>query len=266
MAYRDLFDISGKVALVTGGGSGIGRVLCEAMAEFGADVACVDINRKGAEETVERIRKFGHRTLVVEADVTKPDEVEGMISETVAELSNIDIQFNNAGIVTFPARIHEITIENWDRVMAVNLKGVFLCMRAVLPIMMSQKRGCIINIASVAGLVATVPELQSYGNYNASKAGVINLTKQGAVEYADYGIRVNAIAPNLVAGTNQATWRTKWSGEMLDRYNEVVLSRVPMKRRSDPADLKGVAVYLASNASSYVTGQTFVVDGGLMAW
>ena len=155
---------------------------------------------------------MGIEQLVIEADVTKPDEVERMISETVAELSSIDIQFNNAGIVTFPARIHEITIENWDRVMAVNLRGVFLCMRAVLQIMMSQKRGSIINMASVAGLVATVPELQSYGNYNASKAGVINLTKQGAVEYADYGIRVNAIAPNFVAGTNQATWRTKWSG------------------------------------------------------
>lgn len=264
MTERSIFDVSGRVALVTGGGSGFGRVFCETMAEFGADVACCDINKEWAQETAKVISKFGHRALVIEADVSKPDEVQHMINKTVAQLGTIDILFNNAGISTNPAKIHEILIEDWERVIAINLLGVFLCMRAVLPVMIKQKRGSIINISSVVGIKATDPETFPHANYAASKAGVISLTKQGAIEYAKDGIRVNCIALGFHEGTRLgAEWRASLPKEKLRARDEWIIKSTPMGRKGVPHEIKGLAIYLASDASSFVTGQIFIQDGGI---
>lgn len=266
MTEKGIFDLSGKVALVTGGGSGLGRVFCQALAEFGADVACADINREWAEETVALVEKFGHRTLAIVADVSKPEEVQSMIAATVAELGSLDILVNNAGITTKPAKIHEIAIEDWDGLMAINLRGVFLCMRAALPVMIKQQGGCIINISSILGLVGLDPEIVSYGNYSAAKAGVVALTRQAAADYGRNGIRVNAIAPGWHRGTRiTARWHSGWSPEREQRYYQLITERTPLGRRGEASELKGLIVYLASDASSFVTGQVFVQDGGWSA-
>jgi NAD(P)-dependent dehydrogenase (short-subunit alcohol dehydrogenase family) len=266
MAGKDIFDLSGKVAVVTGGGSGIGRLFCEAMAEYGADVACCDLNKDRARETVDRIGRFQRRFVVIEADVSRPDRVQYMADKTMAELGNIDILFNNAGIYPVESRVHETAIEDWDRTIAVDLKGVFLCMRAVLPIMIKQGKGNIINTASVNGIMTNDREVVPVASYNVAKAGVIALTRQTATEYAGDGIRVNCIAPGIIGDTSLVAERKKtWPQERLDKLLEMRLSRIPLRRIGTPEDLKGIAVFLASEASSFVTGQTFIIDGGQLA-
>ena len=253
----NIFDLSGKTALVTGGGSGIGRAYCEGMAEFGADVACCDIIEERAQETVELIRRFGHRAIAIKADVSKEDEVERMVNQTEEALGSIDIAFANAGIGEVSrALIHEKKIEDWDRVMAVNLRSVFLLMRAVFPLMIEKKAGNFITTASVSGLwPVTIPLGVGYAP---AKAGVIMLTKIAARQYADYGIRVNAICPGWHRTSIHSAARRK-------TLEQDVLTRVPMKRIGLPEELKGLAVWLASDASSFVTGQAFVQDGGEIA-
>lgn len=258
MANSDVFDLSDRVALVTAGGHGIGRAYCEAMAEFGADVACSDIRLDLAQETVELIKKYGHRATAIEADVSNPDQVEQMVAQTIAEFSTIDILFCNAGNVPPLTSLHDLAIEDWDRVMAVKLRGTFLCMRAVLPIMLKQKRGSIISTASVAGL--TTASTPNNGPYGASKAGIISLTRHAAVAYAKDGIRINAIAPGL-----HNTQPLLLPPELGEKLEDMLRPFIPMGRGATPSEIKGLAVYLASDASSYVTGQTFVQDGGLIA-
>jgi NAD(P)-dependent dehydrogenase (short-subunit alcohol dehydrogenase family) len=262
MPRKNIFDLSGKVALVTAGGHGLGREFCEAMAEFGANVAVNDIDKKLAQETVELTKRFGHRAIAVVADVSKPDQIERMVNQTVAEFGTVDILFNNAGIFHPPLRIHEMPIEAWDRCMDLDLRGVFLCMRAVLPIMLKQKRGSIINTASLAGLMAGGPEwsIPNSGPYGAAKAGVIALTRHAAVSYAKDGIRINAIAPG--AHLTQPLGAPR---EEMEKVEKKIANFVPMGRLGNPSEMKGLAVYLASDASSYVTGQTFVQDGGFSA-
>ena len=262
MERESIFDLSGRVALVTGGGSGLGKVFCESMAEFGADVACCDIIEDTAQETAELISRYGHKRQVIRADISQPDEVEYMVEQTVTKLGAIDILFNNAGIATVPTKIHEMSINDWDRVMAVNLRGVFLCTRAVLPVMINQKRGCIVNISSIAGIKAVNPRVLPQANYSAAKAGVVSLTRQAAMEYARDGIRVNCIVPGHHTGTRIAPLGPKWGKQELQRFEEMVARSNPMGRVGQPSELKGLAVYLASDASSYVTGQIFVQDGG----
>ena len=253
----NIFDLSGKTALITGGGSGIGRAYCEGMAEFGADIACCDIIEERAQETVALISRFGHRAITLKADVSKEDEVEHMVNQAVKALGSIDIAFANAGIGEGGRfMIHEKPIEDWDRIMAVNLRSVFLLMRAVFPLMIKQKAGNFITTASVSGLwPVTVPFAVGYAP---AKAGVIMLTKIAARQYAEYGIRVNTICPGWHRTSIHSAERRK-------TMDEDVLTRVPMKRVGLPEELKGLAVWLASDASSYVTGQSFVEDGGEIA-
>ena len=194
MKTSDIFCLEDKVALVTGAGRGLGRALCEAMAEFGADVVCVGRTEQNIQETAASISEFGNRVISIKADVSKPDEVANMVSETVNKLGSIDILFNNAGITSPPTRIGETPIEEWDKIISIDLRGVFLCMRAVIPVMLKQKRGSIINISSIGAFGCGVPEVAPAA-YGVSKAGVNILTKFGAVEYAKDGIRVNCIAP-----------------------------------------------------------------------
>jgi NAD(P)-dependent dehydrogenase (short-subunit alcohol dehydrogenase family) len=260
MEDKNIFDLSGRVALVTGGGRGLGRVFCETMAKYGADVACSGRTEQTLKETAELIGRFGRRALPIVADVSKPDDVEKMVSETVAKLGRIDILFNNAGISTRAMRVGDTPIEDWDRVIATDLRGVFLCMRAVLPLMVKQKRGSIINIASIGAFGGAEPEV-SPAAYGASKAGVIALTKFAAVEYAKDGIRVNGIAP----GMHRTGLGDKKGAEREAFISKMVAQNIPMGREADPGELEGLAVFLASDASGYVTGQTFVQDGGQLA-
>lgn len=262
MTDKGMFALSGKVALVTAGGRGLGREYCEAMAEFGADVACNDMSMERAQETVELIKRFGHRAIAVQADVSKSDDVERMVDQVLTEFGTIDILFNNAGIPNPPVRLHELAIEDWDRVMAVDLRGIYLVMRAVLPVMLKQKRGSIINTASVAGLVAGGEEwsLPNAAPYGTAKAGVIGLTRHAAVAYAKDGIRINAIAPGA-----HRTSPLGFPPEEMEKLDKKISKFIPMGRLGQPSEIKGLAVYLASDASSYVTGQTFVEDGGFTA-
>ena len=258
MVEKGMFDLSGRVALVTAGGHGLGRAYCEAMAEFGADVACSDIRMDLAQETVELISKFGHRAIAIEADIARADHIERMVDQTVSELGTIDILFCNAGIVNTLVKLHEQSIEDWNRVIAVNLTGTFLCMRTVLPIMLKKKRGSIISTASVAGVMCgIVPDSAPYG---ATKAGIIMLTKHAAVAYAKDGIRINAIAPGF-----HATQSVMGPPELVESLTKMFVKSIPMGRPAAPSEIKGLAVFLASDASSYVTGQVFVTDGGLSA-
>jgi len=260
---NNIFNLSGKVALVTGGGSGIGRSICEGMAEFGADVVCCDIYQERALETIGLISKFGHRTMALQADISVPADVDSMVNQIVQQWGTIDILVNNAAILPPEAPVHEITKESWDKVMDVDLRGVFLCMKSVLPVMIKQHSGSIINISSVNGVKTHDRELNPMANYNAAKAGVIALTKQAATEYAAQGIRINCIAPGQVPGTNIAAARKKnWSQEQIDKLREIRLNRIPLKRFGKVDDFKGPAVFLASDASQFIIGHTLVVDGG----
>jgi NAD(P)-dependent dehydrogenase (short-subunit alcohol dehydrogenase family) len=264
---ENIFDLRRKVALVTGGGSGLGRVFCEALAEFGANVAIADVDERGAEETNESIKRFGLQSLVIRADVNNPNDVRHMIDNTATKMGSIDILVNNAGINANPAKIAEIPIVDWDRVLGIDLRGVFLCTRSVLPVMVKQKKGNIINISSVLGTKAIfeVGKIMPIAHYNVAKAGVINLTKETAVEYARDGIRANCIAPGWHRGTKLSSqWRnTAWQEEQRKIYEEMITKITPMGRRGEPNELKGLLVYLASDASSFMTGQVLVSDGGL---
>lgn len=261
-----MFDLHGKVALVTGGGIGLGRSFSEALAEFGADVAVADIDPAMAGETARLVEKRGGRSLAVNADVSKPDDVERMAHQVVEELGAVDILVNNAGITARGRRIHEMPVEDFDRVIAVDLRGVFLCTRAVLPFMLKQGRGTIINIASVYGMRAffEMGRMKPNAPYISAKAGVIGLTKETAIEYARDGIRANCIAPGWIQGTRlTAALQAPVNEELLKRYDETLQRMTPMGRKGDPTELKGLMVYLASEASCFITGQVFAVDGGI---
>jgi len=259
MIEKGIFNLSGRVTLVTAGRQGLGRIYCEVIVEFGTDVACSDIRMDLAKETVDSIKKYGHRSIAIQGDISKPIDIKSMVDQTLSEFGTIiDILFCNAGIVNPLIKLHEISLEDWDKVLAVNLTGTFLCMRAVLPTMLKQKRGSIISTASIAGVVAGItPDSAPYG---ATKAGIIGLTRHAAVAYAKDGIRINAIAPGL-----HSTRPVIWSAEMMKNMEDMMSKFIPMGRPAAPSEIKGLAVYLGSDASSYVTGQTFITDGGLLA-
>ena len=258
-----MFDLSGKVALVTGGGRGMGRVFCDVLAEYGADVVCCGRNKERLDETVELIKKHGHRALAVQADITNMENINAMVNEIVGKFGRIDILFNNAGELPMNARIHEMPVESWDKTMDVDLKGVFLCMKGVLPVMLQQKSGNIINISSINGL-KTLDRVQNpLAGYNIAKAGVVALTIQAAAEYAADGIRINCIAPGRIRPTSiSSERRKKWTQEQIDKLEATRLSRIPAGRFGSLSDMKGAAIFLASEASSFVIGHTIVVDGG----
>ena len=263
----NLFDLTGKVALVTGAGSGLGRAFSEGMAAIGARVVCADRNRCWADETAAMINTKRNDALSIEVDVADPHSVQAMADRVAEVCGRVDILVNNAGISTNPKRTHETSIEDWDRLMAINLRGVFLCSRAIIPMMLANGGGSIINIASIAGMVGHYPGFPALGaNYAAAKAGVIGFTRQMAAEYAKDGIRANAIAPGWHGGTRLAEERkAKATPEEIAKFEEAILKGTPMGRRGRPEELQGLAIYLASDASRYVTGQVFVQDGGWTA-
>ena len=265
MSKANLFDLTGKVSLVTGAGSGLGRTFCEAMAEYGSDVVCSDINPAWAEETAGMMAQYGVKTLAVKADVSKQDEVKALFRKVDQEFGRLNVLINNAGLATKGARLHEMPLEDWNKVIGVNLTGTFLCMQEGIKMMLRQKGGSIINLSSVLGLIGADPEILAINHYIASKHGVIGLTKTAAAQYGPYNIRVNAIAPGFYAGTRlgDVEGRTK---EQAQVWAEKVIPLTPMKRMAEPKELKGLAVFLASDASSFDTGCTYVTDGGWSVW
>jgi NAD(P)-dependent dehydrogenase (short-subunit alcohol dehydrogenase family) len=268
MAEKGIFDLSGKAALITGASRGLGRAFAEAMAEYGADVACLGRDEDKLAETVQFISQYRHKAVVVKADVSREDEIIKMVDEVVRKLGKIDILFNNAGVGIGPVKIHEMPVAEWDRVINTNLRGMFMVMKYVLPVMLKNKKGSIINISSIAGLRAEVPEVAG-ASYGASKAAIMNLTQVAAMEYAHDGIRVNCIAPGMHKSDLGSPKGEKVDPEMASKRDQFVqqycAAWIPMGRQAEAAELKGLAVLLASDASSYITGQIFVQDGGQSA-
>ena len=246
--------LKGKVALVTGGASGIGRATALAFAREGAAVVVADVDVTGGRETLRLIGERGGEAAFVRADVTREPEVEAMVAEALTMRGRLDCAFNNAGTVGNPSSTAECREEDWDRVISVNLKGVYLCLRYELRHMLQEGRGAIVNTASVAGLIG----VRNNVAYVASKHGVVGLTKAAALECAPAGIRVNAVCPGFV--------RTPILGldgtpEAESRYARLQ----PMGRLASPEEVAEAVVWLCSDAASYVTGHMMSVDGGLTA-
>jgi NAD(P)-dependent dehydrogenase (short-subunit alcohol dehydrogenase family) len=250
-----MFDLSGEKAIVTGGGQGLGKEMALALGEAGADVLVVQRRVEVAEETSQEINRLGRESIALKVDVTKPDDVENMIKVAKDKWGKIDILVNNAGVTGWVAA-EKISLEEWNRVVGINLTGVFLCCNLVGKEMIKQRKGNIINISSIAGFIASHPQKQCH--YNSAKAGVNLLTKSLAAEWASYNIRVNAIAPGYVA--------TPMLNKADDKLLKEWASFPPTKRMADPEELKGLCVFLASRASSYVTGSVIIIDGGYTLW
>ena len=249
----DKFSLAGRVGIVTGGGQGLGKTFCHAFAEAGADIVVAELNAETGPVTAAEIADMGRRSLFVPTDVSDRADVQAMVEQVLATFGKIDFLMNNAGIVQH-LQAEGVAPEDWQRVLDVNLTGVFFCCQAVGRHMIERQRGSIINIASMSGLIVNVPQCQA--SYNASKAAVIHLTKSLASEWAPHNIRVNAIAPGYM--------NTAMAQPFFDdpAYGGVWIDAIPMKRPGEPEELGPAAIFLASAASSYVTGATLVVDGG----
>jgi len=253
---RDLFNLSGRVAIVTGGSIGLGRQIAEGLAEMGANLVLCARKKERCQQAAEELQQLGVKTLALGGDVKNPADVQAVVDAAFSQFGRIDILVNNAGI-SWGAPVEEMSLEDWNKVIETNLTGTFLCAQAVGRVMIQQGRGKIINIASVAGLGGAPPELPAIG-YHASKGGVISFTKDLACKWAMHNIQVNAIAPGW--------FPTHMSNKVLEHNGEFFLSQIPMRRFGNDHDLKGAAVFLASAASDYVTGHVLVVDGGQSAW
>lgn len=259
------FDLTGRAALVTGAGGGLGRRFAAGLAGVGATVWCADIDGAAAKEVAAEIADRGGDARPVEADVSDPDSVASMLATVDGGPPPLRVLVNNAGIATRPCRVHEISVEDFDRVIATNLRGVFLCTRAALPPLVERGGGSIINIASVGGWGGVPPDISALGHYVAAKAGVIGFTKQVAVEYGRDGVRANAIAPGWHPGGRLAR-ESGLDEEQKRRHFERICELVPMGRVGRQEELVGLLLYLASDASSYLTGQVIAHDGGWTAF
>ena len=248
--------LEGKVALVTGGASGIGRATALAFAREGAKVVIADVAVEDGEETVRMIEESGGKAIFVETDVSQSDQVEALINKAVETYGRLDCAFNNAGIEGEQALTPDCTEENWDRVININLKGVWLGMKYEIPQMLKQGGGAIVNMSSVAGLVG----FPSSPAYVASKHGILGLTKTAALEYATEGIRVNAVCPGVIR-TPMVERATGGDPEVEAQF----AAMEPVGRMGKPEEVAEAVVWLCSDAASFVTGHSMVVDGGLVA-
>ncbi len=246
-----------KVALVTGGASGIGRATALTFAREGAKLIIADMNEEGGQQTVHMITENGGDATFVQVDVTSAIEVEAMMSKAVETYGRLDCAHNNAGIGSRPrAPLHECSEETWDRVLGINLKGVWLCMKYEIIQMLRQGSGAIVNTASIMGLVGSWSGTSAY---NASKHGVVGLTKTAALEYAKSGIRVNCVCPGYIE--TPMTAQAMSDPEQLER----IIAREPIGRVGKPEEIAESVVWLCSDAASFVTGHTMTVDGGYVA-
>lgn len=249
-------QMSGKVALVTGAGSGIGRATALTFAGRGARVAVADQNAEGGTETVSLINSAGGKSVFIEANVADADSVETMITRTIAAYDGLDYAHNNAGIEGSLERTAEYDEAGWTQVLAVNLKGVWLCMKYELKEMLARGGGAIVNTASGAGLIG----VKRMPAYVASKHGVIGLTKTAALEYAKLAIRVNAVCPGVIA----TPMVERVSGNRPDVLEKMIAAE-PMGRSGTPQEIADAVVWLCSDAASFVTGHAMTVDGGVVA-
>lgn len=257
MSLPELFSLDGKAGLVTGAGSGLGRQFSEMLAEAGADVACADIDEKAAQATAAAVEELGRRSIAIRCDVTAELEVEAMIRGTVAAFGRLDILFNNAGIADpAPLLLHQYPTRNWRDVLGVDLDGVFFCAREALKVMVAQQSGKIVNIASMWGLAGSSSVFPAPA-YNAAKGAVVNLTRELGLEYAKHGIQVNALCPGF--------YRTNLGDYDDPGFISAVTAFIPMGRIAEATEIRGPALFLASAASDYMTGQILVTDGGCMA-
>jgi len=257
MSIKKLFDLSGRVAIVTGGSRGLGLQMAEALGEMGAKVAITARKAKELSEASAQLQQKGIEVLVHACDLSDPAAAQPLVDAVMAQWGRIDILVNNAG-TTWGAPMEEHPLEAWQKVINLNLTAMFVLTQAVgKAAMIPRRSGKIINIASIAGLSGTEPEFMPTIAYNTSKAGVINFTKSVACEWGKYNIHVNAIAPGV--------FPSKMSHGMIDRSEKYILDHTPLRRMGTDADLKGVTVLLASDASDFMTGTVIPVDGGFAA-
>ena|SRR3989339_210375 len=251
MGEEDVMKLKGKTALITGAAQGIGKAIAEALAKEGADVIVSDINLELASQTAMEIEKLGVKTMALKTNVSDFCDVESGVSQAVQQMGKIDILVNNAGI-TKDTLLLRMKKEDWDAVISVNLTGVFNCTKIVSALMMKQRSGKIINIASIVGEMGNVGQT----NYSASKAGVIGMTKTVARETASRGICVNAVAPGFIS--------TAMTDKLSPEVKEAMLAQVPMKKMGLPEDVAKAVVFLAGSDSDYITGQVINVNGGML--
>jgi len=244
-------SLEGKVALITGGARGIGKEIALLFAKEGSDVALCDIDLKEAEQTAKEIQALGRECLAFKADVTDQKDVQNMVDKILDKFKKVDILINNAGITrdNLLVRMQE---EDWDRVIAVNLKGTFICTKLVSKVMMKQRFGKIVNLASIIGIMGNPGQ----ANYAASKAGIIGLTKSVAKELASRGISCNAIAPGFI--------KTEMTSRLAEDTKKKMLQAIPIGRFGEPKDVAELALFLSSARSSYITGQVIKIDGGMV--
>lgn len=240
-----------KVALITGGGRGIGREIALLFAKEGADIVICDIDKAFSEATRKTIENLGRSCMDFQTDVTNISQVDEMLAKILDNFKKVDILINNAGI-TADSLLIRMKEEDWDRVLAVNLKGTFNCIKAVSKVMIKQRSGRILSISSIIGLLGNVGQ----ANYAASKAGVIGLTKSAARELAPRGINVNAIAPGFI--------QTEMTQRLPEEVKSKMLEAIPLKKFGQPHDVARLAAFLASDEAGYITGQVICVDGGMI--
>lgn len=242
---------NGQVAIVTGAGSGIGRATALAFADEGARVVVCDLQSGNGEDTARMIRDLGKEAHCIPADVSQPTDAEQLVDQAVRHFGRLDFAFNNAGVEGVMASTADCTDENWDHTLAVNLKGVWLCMKFALPHMLAQAGGAIVNCSSVAGLVG----FRQLPAYTASKHGIVGLTRSAALDYADKGIRINAVCPGVI--------HTAMVDRILQTHPDMPLvAGEPMGRMGTPEEVAALVIWLCSDRSSFVTGQAIAVDGG----
>jgi NAD(P)-dependent dehydrogenase (short-subunit alcohol dehydrogenase family) len=257
-SVRELFDLTGRVALVTGGGRGLGEQIARGLAQAGAAVAVASRKREACEEVARELAgEYGARTLALRLDVASEDEVRAAFDEIEAALGPVELLVNNSG-TSWGAPAAEMPLDAWQRVMDVNATGTFLCSRELARRLIARGApGAILNVASIAGLQGSPPEVLDAAGYSASKGAVIALTRDLAVKWARHGIRVNAVAPGF--------FRTQMTEKVLDRAEKAVARVVPLGRIGGEDELLGAALFLLSPAGGYVTGQVLAVDGGMTA-
>jgi NAD(P)-dependent dehydrogenase (short-subunit alcohol dehydrogenase family) len=249
-------SFEGKVALVTGAASGLGLATAKAFAESGASVALADWNETAARSAADALADRGHRVLAIQCDVSDDGAVEAMVAKTVAEFGRLDAAYNNAGVQNVLAETADTTREDYDRVMGINLRGVWSCMKFELEHMRKQGSGAIVNCSSLGGLVGGAER----GIYHAAKHGVLGFTKSAAIEYARRGIRINAICPGLILTPMADQMVVAGQGAAL----EAMTKNVPMGRVGRPEEIATAVLWMCSDAASYVTGQSISVDGGFV--
>jgi NAD(P)-dependent dehydrogenase (short-subunit alcohol dehydrogenase family) len=255
MATNKAKIFEGKVAFITGGGSGIGRATGLAFAREGANVAIVDIVKEGAEQTARMVEELGGRAIAVKCDVSRDEEVRSAIEKTMQAFGRLDYAFNNAGIEQNAGITHEVSVEDWDRIIGTNLKGVFLCMKYEIPLMLKQGAGAIVNNSSGAGVVG----VKGIPAYTASKHGLIGLTKTAALDYSQSNIRINAVCPGYI----DTPMMERYTGGTSEGRAQIIALE-PMGRVGKPEEIAATVVWLCSDGASFVTGHALVVDGGFV--